>query len=278
MCRGIVFLIWLLASCSSKTKSLRIKGSDTEVNLTVNLAEAYHYRNSNMIVSVSGGGSGLGISSLINGNTDIANSSREINQKETEIFNKRGIAVSAFIFAQDAIAFVVSSDLPIDSISIHSLSKIMNGEWNDWKYLTGKSMPVNIYGRQNNSGTYDYIKQSLGIQFSPYAKQMNGNAQILEAIKTDRSGIGYVGSGYLKGIHEGQLKVLSIYSPQHYMAVSPLDTEKVASGLYFFRRPLYQYYRTPDSIKVKPFFEFEKSNEGLAIIQASGYFPPKTEP
>ena len=73
-------------------------------------------------------------------------------------------------------------------------------------------MPINIYGRQSNSGTHDFIKKKLGIDFTPYAKQMNGNAQILEAIKADHSGIGYVGAGYVSHGGSKGIKVLSIYS------------------------------------------------------------------
>jgi phosphate transport system substrate-binding protein len=101
---------------------------------------------------------------------------------------------------------------------------------------------------------------------------MNGNAQIIEAIKVDNSGFGYVSAGYvLKGSTSG-LKVLSVYT-DNSNAVSPFDAEAIANGRYYFQRPLFQYFRKQDSIKVKPFFDFEKSKAGAKIIQESGYYP-----
>jgi phosphate transport system substrate-binding protein len=125
------FLLLLISffGCSSDNGTIKIKGSDTEVNLAVLLAEQFHFENSGLLVSVSGGGSGLGIASLLNGNADIANSSRSIKYSELELFENRKIEIDSFVFAQDAIAFVVSEKSPLDSISTETISKILNGDF-----------------------------------------------------------------------------------------------------------------------------------------------------
>lgn len=120
----IPILSLLLFSCSSRDHTIKIKGSDTEVNLAVLFAENFHNENTQLLVSVSGGGSGLGIASLLNGNADIANSSRRIKEQELQLFKKNKIALDSFIFALDAIAFVVSDQLPMDSISTEQIAKI----------------------------------------------------------------------------------------------------------------------------------------------------------
>ncbi len=255
------------------TATIKIKGSDTEVNLAVQLAESFHIINPDLFVSISGGGSGLGIASLMNGTADLANSSRSINSGELKLFHKRGINLDSFIFAQDAIAFVVAATLPIDSITPAELAGLLKGSLQNWSSLTGKDLPVNIYGRQSNSGTHDFVKKKLGIDFSPHAKEMNGNAQILEALKSDNSGIGYVGAGYV--IHGGSkgIKVLTVYDAKNSEAVSPLDAAMIAAGKYYFQRPLFQYYKTGSYEKVKPILDFEKSAAGKKIIRDAGYYP-----
>jgi len=270
-----IFGCWLvlLFACSKDDKTIKIKGSDTEVNLAVVLAESFHLFNSGVFVSISGGGSGLGIASLLNGTADIANSSRSINEEERALFETRGIQLDSFIFAQDAIAFVVADDLPIDSISTSGLAKILDGTNKNWSSITGKDLPINIYGRQSNSGTHSFIMKKLGIEFSPYAKQMNGNAQILEAIKVDHSGIGYVGAGYVINGGSKGIKVLMIYSEENLKAISPLDTKMIAEGKYYFQRPLFQYYKASSYPKISSFLDFEKRKEGQKIIQTAGYYP-----
>lgn len=263
----------LLFSCSADKHIVKIKGSDTEVNLAVRLAEVFHDTNSTVFLSVSGGGSGLGIASLLNGTADIANSSRGINAEEIALFVKKDIRIDSFIFAQDAVAFVVSESMPIDSVSIIDLTRILRGDYTNWSSLTGDERPINIYGRQSNSGTHEFIKHKLGIEFSPHAKEMNGNAQILEAVKADGSGIGYVGAGYVQNLRGAGIKILPVYSENGKSAVSPLDARMIAAGKYFFQRPLFQYYRSASYEKIKPFIDFEKSKSGQEIIQTSGYYP-----
>lgn len=265
-------LLAIFYSCVRNDGTIKLKGSDTEVNLAVTLAETFRNENKAILVSVSGGGSGLGIASLLNGNADIANSSRSINQEELNLFQKKSIPLDSFIFAQDAIAFVVSNKLPIDSINVNELTQVLSGNYKNWSALTTQKLPINIYGRQSNSGTYDFVRKKLKINFSPNAKQMNGNAQILEAIKVDNSGIGYVGAGYIMKDNNYGIKVLTIYTNTS-KATSPLNAETIASNTYFFQRPLYQYYKTTSYQKIKPFLDFEKSETGKKIILASGYYP-----
>jgi phosphate transport system substrate-binding protein len=59
------------------------------------------------------------------------------------------------------------------------------------------------------------------------------------------------------------------------MALSPLDAEVIASGKYYFQRPLYQYYRKGDYRQIEPFIAFQKSSRGAEIIRSSGYYPTK---
>lgn len=269
-CFSIIFIF----SCSPQSDTIKIKGSDTEVNLAVLLAEAFHSHQPNILVSVSGGGSGLGIASLLNGNATIANSSRSIKEKEIALFDESGVPIDSFIFAQDAIAFIVSDSSTLDSISIDQIAAILSGKITQWSEFVESNLPITIYGRQSNSGTYDYVKSRLHIHFSPYANQMNGNAQIIEAIRSDKSGIGYVSAGYvLKGQLHG-IKVLSVYT-ENKSAVSPMDAQAIASGLYSFQRPLFQYYRSKDYPKIKAFLDFQQSEKGAQIIQQSGYYPVK---
>lgn len=262
-------------SCGNPQKVIRIKGSDTEVNLAVNLAEHFHKVDGVFSVSISGGGSGLGIASLLNGQADIANSSRPLTDEEIALFQKEKIGLKTVIFAEDATAFIVHYQFPLDTIDVDMLSKIMSGEYPSWKPLTGKDIPVTIYGRQSNSGTHSFIKKKLKIEFSRDAKEMSGNAQILESVKLDVSGIGYVGAGYISAAglsknHTG-IKVLKV-ATKGAAAVSPLDKAAILQHRYYFQRPLFQFIPAHSWEKVQPFLQFEMSKAGRELIEREGYY------
>ena len=70
-------------------KKITVKGSDTMVILAQKWAEVYMKTNSEVVIQVTGGGSGTGISALINGSTDICNSSRPLKRSEMEKLKER---------------------------------------------------------------------------------------------------------------------------------------------------------------------------------------------
>ena len=270
----LTILALIFLSCSKEQNSIKIKGSDTEVNLAVELAEKFYSQNRGFSLAVSGGGSGLGIASLYNGQADIANSSRPLSDDEKKMFAEKNIEIKTHIFAEDATVIVVNPSIPIDEIDVPTLSKILSGEISNWKPVTGTDLPINIYGRQSNSGTHSFVRKKLDIKFSPKAKEMNGNAQIMEGIKADPSGIGYVGAGYLINTsdHIMKVKALKIKTEANSVALSPLDHEAIKSKKYFFQRPLYQFIPSESWEKVKHFIDFESTETGKEIIRNSGYY------
>ncbi|MCS7019294.1 MAG: phosphate ABC transporter substrate-binding protein [Bernardetiaceae bacterium] len=263
-----------MLSCKNNTSQLIIKGSDTEVNLMVLLAEAYWQQHPKWQVSVSGGGSGVGIVALLNGRADIANSSRPMNAKEQALFQRYGVACDTFIFAEDAIAIIAHATNPIDSLTVEQLQAIFSGQLRNWQSLNGNHLKINLYGRPNNSGTHAWLQKKLGISFCKHVLEMNGNAQIVEAIKLDQSGLGYVSAGYVvknyQQTGEG-FKILRI-AAKGQAACSPLDKEAVEQQKYYLLRPLYQYIRRESAQKAQPFIEFIKSPAGEEILLANGYF------
>ncbi len=268
----LVFAL-IIAACSDSKHGIKVKGSDTEVNLAVKLAEHFYEQEPDFSVSISGGGSGLGIASLMNGQADIANSSRPLNPEEDSLFKARGIKLHTVVFAEDATAIIVHHDFPLDSLDVPTLAKAMSGELNNWSSIIGTNLPITIYGRQSNSGTHSFVRKKLGVNFSREAKEMNGNAQIMEGVRMDRSGIGYVGAGYiLDGGDDGSVKVLRITERVGEPAISPLDKKAITEGRYFFQRPLFQFIPQSSWEKVQPFIAFEQSAVGQELIRSSGYY------
>lgn len=191
-----------------------------------------------------------------------------------QLFQKKGIEIVSFILAQDALAIIVHDDLPIDSLSIEEVKKIFSGETAQWQFHTSDPLAISLYGRQSDSGTHSYLKNKMGIEFSLYAKEMNGNAQIIEAVKADKGGIGYVGAGYVvkNGKKQGSgykiLKTDEIHRP----AYSPLDYNAVIHKPVLFSAPAVSVCPEKFLPQSQALTGIEKSPEGKIIV-ANGYFP-----
>ena len=150
-----------IPSFAEGVSSIQIKGSDTMVNLGQAWAEAFLEENPTAFIAVTGGGSGTGIAALINGTCDIAQSSREISKKESELAGQKGRNVTDVIAALDAVAFVVHSDNPVTEMKIDQLSDIFTGKTRNWKELGGQDAEILVLSRERNSGTHIYILEEV---------------------------------------------------------------------------------------------------------------------
>ena len=276
----ILCVILSMAGCRfapAGVEHILIKGSDTEVNLALSLAETYMANDSMVSIAVTGGGSGMGIAALINGKTDIANSSRSMKPKEIELAEARGIDPTPIVFAVDALALVVHPKLPVGELSVAEVGQIYRGEIQNWQAVGGPDLKITIYGRQSNSGTYVFFRDSvLQADYASSLMQMNGTAQIVETLRTDRSGIGYVGLGYVldkqRSAVEG-IRILNIQSPSDSTALSPINVDNIRNGAYPLVRPLFQFTDGPPEDKLIDFILFCLSPEGQRIVENSGYYP-----
>jgi len=256
---------------------IQIKGSDSEVNLVQRLAEVFMQKNPGVNISVTGGGSGTGIAALINKQTDIANSSRELNSKEEETAKKAGVNPFRVVFATDAISLILHPENPVAKLTIEQLGKIFKGEIANWKEVGGPDLKISLYGRQSNSGTYVFFREFvLKGDYSQRMKSMNGNAQIVEGVQRDKAGIGYVAVGYVVGqtgeIKTG-IKILNVARDDKAEAFSPVKMENVMSGKYSISRPLNQYLNGKPTGKLLDFMKFQIGPVGQEIVRKQGFFP-----
>jgi phosphate transport system substrate-binding protein len=256
---------------------IQVKGSDSEVNLVQRLAEVFMKKHPDVNIAVTGGGSGTGIAALINKKTDIANSSRELSPKEEEAAKQAGVRPFRVVFATDGISVVTHPENPIQRLSLDQLGKIFKGDITNWKEVGGKDAKISLYGRQSNSGTFVFFREFVvRADYSPHMKSMNGNAQIVESLKRDKEGVGYVAVGYVvneKGEVMPGLKILTIAKDAQSEPYSPAKMENIMTGKYPISRPLNQYLNGKPTGKLLDFIRFELSEEGQEIIRKEGFFP-----
>src|SRR5690606_882059 len=153
---------------SGKRAVLQNKGSDTLVNVAQAWAEAYKEIDKSIAIAVTGGGSGTGISALLNGTVDLANSSRSIKDKEVVAAKAKGILPMEHVVGYDALAVFVHKNNPLREVSLQQLKDVYGegGKIEEWSQLGVKvpgcdSDEIVRVSRQNNSGTYAYFKEAV---------------------------------------------------------------------------------------------------------------------
>ena len=201
-------LCWLwLPGCGSSNEGVRMEGSDTMVNVATAWAEKYHATHPETSVQVLRGGSGVGIASLIDGNCDMANASRRMEESEIERMKaKRGVEPKEHVVGFDALAVYVHKDNPLESISLEELAEIYGegGKITKWSQLGVRSKALGTdeitrVSRQNSSGTYAYFREAVlgkGRDYKLGSIDQSGSKDVVALVANTPGAIGYSGMGY----------------------------------------------------------------------------------
>ena len=248
---------------------ITVKGSDTMVILSQKWAEVYMKSNPNTNIQVTGGGLGTGVSALINGSTDICNSSRKMSPSEInklkERYNTLGVEIPC---AKDGITIYASTSNKVSELTIKQLSMIFSGKIKNWKDVGGADAEIKLYGRENSSGTYVFFKEAVvKADYAPNCQTLPGTAAVVNAVKKDALGIGYGGAAYATGI-----KIIKVKKDDKSTAYEA-TAETIKSGQYPITRYLYMYVRNRPTGEMKKFIDWIISPEGQKYVTEIGYFP-----
>lgn len=252
--------------------TLVVKGSDTMLQLSQAWAEAFMKKHPDISVSVTGGGSGTGIKALINGTTQIANASREIETKEVQAAETKGIKPVQHAVARDALSLIVHPSNTIESLSIDQIKAIYTGKVTNWKEVGGPDKPFLLLSRETNSGTYGYFKEHLldDENFIPTTLLLPSTKAITDEVATNPRAIGYVGLGYVSDT----VKPLKIKATETGPAVDA-TMDNVLNKTYPISRELYQYTNGEPTGHAKTWMDYVLSPEGQQIVRQKDYVPIK---
>jgi len=250
---------------------ITVKGSDTMVILAQKWAEVYMKSNPNTAIQVTVGGSGVGISALINGATDIANASRKMKPTEKDKlkarYNTLGVEVAC---AKDGITVYLHPSNKVKELSIKQLSEIFKGNIKNWKEVGGADADIKLYGRENSSGTYTFFQENVVKgDYASSCQTLPGTAAVVNAVKKDPNGIGYGGAAYAEGIEI--CKVKKDDNSPAYIATA----ETIKTGEYPITRYLYMYLKNKPTGAMKSYIDWILSADGQKLVVEMGYFPVK---
>jgi phosphate transport system substrate-binding protein len=275
-------LVYLLAGCSRKaadpnspTGFIQVKGSDTIVNAAQLVSEKFMEKDPLIMVAVTGGGSGVGIASLISKTCDVATASRDMSPKEIKMAEARGVEPKEIIVAYDGVAVIVNANNPVSRLSIDDLHKIYTGQVNNWKEFNGKDEKMTVLSREVSSGTHIYFKEHvvrLGKkdsteEFAPDVLLLSSSQAIVEEVAVNDGAIGYLGMGYAsdrtKSVAVGRTGG-EYYAP---------DIANVQSKRYPLSRPLFFITDSNPRLVTRKFIEYVLSKEGQEQFKETGFVP-----
>lgn len=267
----LLSLLAAAACLQASAATITMKGSDTLVILAQKWAQQYMREHPGTRIQVTGGGSGTGFAALQNQQTDLANASRKIKPREVaECVKAFGKRPTEYKVALDGLSVYVHESNPVDALTLDQLKGIFTGRITNWEQAGGEDLPIALYSRENNSGTYEFFKEHIleNADFHASAQNMPGTAAVLQAVARDPKGIGYGGAAYGAGA-----KHLKIKKTASSPAIEP-TAETIASGEYPIWRYLYIYVNPAlDKGAIADYLRWIRSDEGQALVEEVGYYP-----
>ncbi len=249
---AMVCTVAATSGCGSSTTEINIDGSTSVQPLMEVLAENYMSAHSDVIINITGNGSGTGITDAQNGTVDFAMSSRDLKSSET--------GVTSMKIATDGIAAIVSTSCTVDDVTVDELKAL---------YESGTAIQNTIVAavsREEGSGTRDAWEELVGIE-SLYSgtgfDQYSSTSAVVSAISTSTgSTVGYISLGSL----DSSVKALKIGGVEATAA-------NVAAGSYAISRPFNIVYNTTNGLSeaAQDFIDYIMGSEGQAIVTAQGY-------
>jgi len=242
---------------------LVIKGSTTVLPIAQKVAEAYMKEHPDVKISISGGGSGNGIKAIIDGSTDIADSSRFIKGKEIKLAMKKGIYPVPFRVAYDCIIPIVHPSNTVNDLTLDQLKSIYQGKIRNWKEVGGPNREIAVVSRDTSSGTYEvWAKKVMKKErVFPAAMLQASNGAVLQVVSKNKNAIGYIGIGYM----ESSAKPIKVNGIEGSEATT-------LNGTFPISRPLFMFTQGwPEGDTLNFLNYLLHPNKGQKLVGKSGY-------
>ncbi len=259
---------------------LSVTGSTTTLEVSQLWAEAFMAKFGGQI-TISGGGSGVGIADLINKTNDLTNSSRAIKSSEMDKAKAAGVDVKEYKVLLDGIAIVTSKNINIPELTLNQMADIYIGNITNWKEVGGPDAPILAIARDSSSGTGEFflqkvvqLNQTNTNDYSVNALRLQSNADIVNQVEANDNAIGYIGMGYLKDAGS-KVNLIKVKFADNTPSIGP-TSQTVADFSYPISRYCYIYANGAKFSKIaKAYLDFVLSPEGQDIVVKAGFVKVK---
>jgi len=241
--------------------TIRIAGGTAHIPVMQEAAKRIMTHNQDIVITIAGGGSGVGIKQVGEGLVDIGNSGRKPTPEEIDRYG-----LTMFKWAIDGVGAVVNPKNDVRSLTQEQLKAVYAGKVDNWAALGGADHSITLYTRDEASGTRAvFWKKALEKgDIQSKALFIPSNGAMKTAVANDPYAIGYVSVGHMD----------ASVAPVAIDGVVP-TIETVKSDQYRISRGLYSNTRGKPTGLTRLFIDYLFTPEGQQIAAAKGFIPVK---
>lgn len=233
---------------------LLIAGSGVMSDLSVALVKAYSKIYPHVDAVVERGGSMSALIALKRGAVDVAAMTRDLREADDE----KG--VRNYLIARNAVGVAVHPRLGISNLSRSQLRAIFDGKLTHWSQVGGPNWPIRVITRKPNTPARQFLEEVIlnGEDVTTTVTEMETPAQVLQAVQSDETAVGYI---LLRDRDASDVRFLSVDA-------IPPARETILSARYPLTQSFYYVLARQSGRSAEQFVEFAQSASGQAIVDA----------
>lgn len=247
---------------SAVSGTITLAGSTSMEKLCEAMSESFMEKYPDITVTVEYTGSGAGLEALTQGNIDIGNSSRKLEEGETE----KGAVEN--VVAIDGIAVITDKENTVKDLTTEQLAGVYKGEITNWKELGGNDEAIVVIGRESGSGTRGAFEELLEVEdICNYAQELDSTGGVLAKVAATPGAIGYVSLDVV----DDTVQAVSLNGVE-------ATEDNILAGDYLLSRPFVMATMGEISEQndlVQTWFSYVDSEEGQSVISGLGLILPQ---
>lgn len=254
------------------TDSIVITGSSSAAGLVKALGndfkEEYKDKYPDLEFKITDEDSGSAIDAVRSGKADVGLVSRAVTDEEKSLVD------DVEVFAMDGIAVIANKNCNIENLTVSQAKKIFSGQIVNWSDVGGENTIINVYSREESSGTRNEFLNLLGLnsifdttkekKLTDRATVYNSSEEVKKAVAGDKSGIGYISMTAL----DKTVKDIAVDDVK-------INTQNVGDENYKLVRNFSFVIAKDESEAADDFIDWVLSAKGQQAVEAAGYVPIK---
>lgn len=254
------------------TDSIVITGSSSAAGLVKVLGndfkEEYKDKYPDLEFKITDEDSGSAIDAVRSGKADIGLVSRAVTDEEKSLVD------DVEVFAMDGIAVIANKNCNIENLTVSQAKKIFSGQIVNWSDVGGENTIINVYSREESSGTRNEFLNLLGLnsifdttkekKLTDRATVYNSSEEVKKAVAGDKSGIGYISMTAL----DKTVKDIAVDDVK-------INAQNVGDENYKLVRNFSFVIAKDESEAADDFIDWVLSAKGQQAVEAAGYVPIK---
>lgn len=282
-------LLVSMLSCDDYYKNDYKDNSPTSGKLKVYYDEGLHLHVKNQAYTFESQYPGAHLELVLSSETDAIHAlyndsceaiviSRQLNEQEKNIFASKNYFPKYSIVAQTAVALIVNSNTPLDTITVDQLSRLL-AKGQSVSTSKGDSLRLKVLFDRNNSSVLHYMLDSVikGKTLSPMCNSMNSTLDCINYIASNENTIGIIDFAWLSDVDDSLYKAnrdkIRFVNVNNGKTIELPSQSTFKLGTYAFTRSVYVYRKTGEFSLAKGFESFVAGPKGQLTFLKQGLMP-----